>query len=199
MIRQFDLKCSLCGESFGTTGTLFYRPNYGMTSDLRDVEFICPACIEAWHKKWQIASAVFHEHDYVMTVDLELEDGTTYEGMDCTPLDETETVVVGEDIPVEAQQKLYTIYKAWDLECKAHMLKDCTFNDEFMRMTFSCETYGGEKYEDVAFRFNIKGVLQTAVPVPDYVKTQIVEAYRLYESQMNDEEMPSESSEEENA
>ena len=38
-----------------------------------------------------------------------------------------------------------------------------------MRTSFSCETYGGEKYEDVAFRVNIKGVMETAVPVPDYI------------------------------
>ena len=194
MIREFKLNCSLCQKPFGTDGTLFYRPFYGMSSDLRDVEFICPDCIAAWHDKWKVKTAQFHEQDYVMTVDLELEDGTVYTGMDCTPLDETETVVVGEDIPVEAQQKLYTIYKEWDLERKAHILKDCTFDDGFMNMTFSCETYGGEKFENVAFRFNMKGVLQTAVPIPDYVKEQIVDAYRLYESQMSDDEVPSVSS-----
>lgn len=194
MIREFKLKCSLCEKPFATDGTLFYRPFYGMSSDLRDVEFICPDCIQAWHDKWKIKSAKFKEHDYVMTVDLELEDGTTYEAMDCTPLDETETVVVGEDIPVEAQQKLYEIYKVWDLERKAHILKDCTFDDGFMNMTFSCETYGGEKFENVAFRFNMKGALQTAVPIPDYVKEQIIDAYRLYESQMSDDETPSASS-----
>ena len=197
MIREFKLQCSLCEKPFATDGTLYYRPNYGMSSDLREVEFICPACIEAWHVKWKIKSAVFHEHDYVMTVDLVLEDGTEYENMDCTPLDETETVVIGEDIPVEAQQKLYEIFKVWDLERKAHILKDCTFDDGFMNMTFSCETYGGEKFENVAFRFNMKGVLQTAVPIPDYVKEQIVDAYRLYESQMSEDEVPSASSEEE--
>ena len=196
MIREFSLKCSLCGEPFATDGKLYYRPNYGMTSDLRDVEFICPRCIEAWHAKWQVKSAVFHERDYVMTVDLELEDGTSYQGMDCTALEETETVVLGEDIPTEAQQRLFEIYKAWDLERKEHILKDCTFNDEFMRMTFSCETYGGEKFENIAFRFNMKGKLQTEKPIPDYVAEQIVEAYRLYESQMEDD-VPSASSEEE--
>ena len=66
-----------------------------------------------------------------------------------------------------------------------------------MNMTFSCETYGGEKFETVAFRFNMKGVLQTAVPIPDYVKEQIVDAYRLYESQMSEDEVPSASSDEE--
>ena len=197
MIREFKLKCSLCEKPFATDGTLFYRPFYGMSSDLRDVEFICPDCIAAWHDKWKVKTAQFHEQDYVMTVDLELEDGTVYTGMDCTPLDETETVVVGEDIPVEAQQKLYEIYKVWDLERKAHILKDCTFDDGFMNMTFSCETYGGEKFENVAFRFNMKGALQTAVPIPDYVKEQIIDAYRLYESQMSDDETPTASSDDE--
>ena len=56
----------------------------------------CPLAAE-----WQIKTASFHEIDYVLTVDLELEDGTVYNNMDCTPIDETETVVLGEDVPVE--------------------------------------------------------------------------------------------------
>ena len=63
------------------------------------------------------------------------------------------------------------------------VLKYCTFKDEFMRTSFSCETYGGEKYEDVAFRVNIKGVMETAVPVPDYILKQIIDAYSIYELQ----------------
>jgi hypothetical protein len=103
--------------------------------------------------------------------------------MDCTPIDETETVVTGEDIPVEAQKKLYEIYQAWDTERKAQMLKDCIFNDEFMRTTVTCETYAGERFENLAFRFNMKGELETERPIPEYVKEQIIDAYRLYEAQ----------------
>ena len=110
-------------------------------------------CIEKWIEKWQIKDASFCEADYVLTVDIELEDGSFYKNMDCTPIDETETVVIGEDIPEAAQKCLYTYYAAWDKERKAHILKDCIFNDEFMRTTVTCETYGGERFENVAFRF----------------------------------------------
>ncbi len=123
----------------------------------------------------------------MLTVDIELEDGSVYENMDCTPIEETQTVVVGEDIPVEAQQRLYEIYFAWDQERRAHVLKDCVFTDEFMRTSFTCATYGGEKFDNVAFRVTVRGELQTEIPVPDYIKRQILEAYRLYEAQSQDE------------
>ncbi len=186
MIRTLQLICSECGEQFVPSGMLHYRDNY-MSASIRDTKFICDKCIEAWKNKWKIKDASFHEVDYVMTVDLELEDGTVLENMDCTPIDETRTVVTGEDIPEEAQRRLYEIYAAWDRERKAHVLKDCTFSDEFMRMTFSCETYGGEKFENVAFRFTMRGELQTEHPVPDYIREQIIEAYRLYEAQNYEE------------
>ena len=157
-----------------------------MNNSIRDTKFICPACIAKWQKKWHIKSASFNEQDYVLTVDLELEDGTVYNDMDCTPIDETETVVLGEDVPVEAQQELYKIYAAWDRERKAHYLKDCIFKDEFMRTSFTCETYSGEKFEDIAFRVTMRGELQTEKPVPDYIKAQILEAYKLYEEQNAD-------------
>lgn len=182
MIRTLDLICSECGNAFTPGEKLYYRDNY-MSNSIRDTKFICPDCIAKWHEKWQIAGAAFHEADYVLTVDIELADGTIIRNMDCTPIDETETVIVGEDIPVEAQQDLYLIYAAWDKERKAHELKDCTFAEEFMRTTFSCETYGGEKFENVAFRVTVRGELQTEVPVPDYIKAQLLEAFRLYEAQ----------------
>ena len=95
-------------------------------------------------------------------------------------------VVAGVDIPPEAQKKLYEFYHAWDMERKRDVLKYCHFKDEFMRTSFSCETYGGEKYEDVAFRVNIKGIMETAVPVPDYILKQIIDAYSIYELQNRD-------------
>ena len=52
-----------------------------------------------------------------------------------------------------------------------------------MSLTFSCETYGGEKFNDIAFRFNMKGQIETETPVPEYVLKQIIDAYRLYEMQ----------------
>ncbi len=193
MIRTLKLVCSECGNAFKPGEELYYRDNY-MSGSIRDTQFLCPDCIEAWHNKWQIKSAYFDEFDYVLTVDIELEDGTVYNNMDCTPIDETETVVVSEDIPVEAQKLLYKIYDAWDKERKAHILKDCVFNDSFMRTSFTCETYGGEKYEDIAFRVTVRGQLQTEKPVPDYIRDQILDAYRLYEEQNADlSEEPDES------
>ena len=182
MIRTLQLVCSECGNKFLPEGELYYRDNY-ISTNIRDTKFICPACIKEWRDKWKVKDAVYFEEDYVLTVTIELEDGTVYKNMDCTPIDETETVVTGEDIPVEAQQKLYQIYLAWDTERKAKLLKDCIFNDEFMRTTVTCETYSGERFENLAFRFNMKGELETERPVPDYVKEQIIEAYRLYEAQ----------------
>lgn len=186
MIRTIELVCSECGQDFLPQGKLYYRDNYTAYS-LRDTKFICDSCIAAWKKKWQIKEATFQEHDYVLTVNIHLEDGSVYNNMDCTPIEETATVVTGEDIPVEAQQVLYKLYEAWDLERKAHLLKQCSFNDEFMRTTFTCETYGGEKYENVAFRFNMRGELQTEIPLPDYIKEQLTEAYGLYEAQNSQE------------
>lgn len=185
MIRTLDFVCSECGEHFTPGEKLYYRDNY-MNNSIRDTKFICPACIAKWQEKWHIKSASFNEQDYVLTVDLELDDGTVYNDMDCTPIDETETVVLGEDVPVEAQQELYKIYAAWDRERKAHYLKDCIFKDEFMRTSFTCETYSGEKFEDIAFRVTMRGELQTEKPVPDYIKVQILEAYKLYEEQNAD-------------
>lgn len=182
MIRTLDFICSECQEHFVPGDKLYYRDNY-MSNSIRDTKFICPACIETWIEKWHIKDASFHEADYVLTVDIELEDGSFYKNMDCTPIDETETVVIGEDIPETAQRCLYTYYADWDKERKAHILKDCIFNDEFMRTTVTCETYGGERFENVAFRFTMRGELQTEVPMPDYIREQVVDAYKLYEAQ----------------
>ena len=124
MIRSVRLVCAECGSEFVPEGgVLYYKDNY-INNTVKEAKFICPACIKKWHEKWQIKNAGFNEVDYVMTVTIELEDGTVYE-----------------------------------------------------------ETYGGEKYEDVAFRVNIKGVMETAVPVPDYILKQIIDAYSIYELQ----------------
>lgn len=186
MIRTLSLLCSECGETFASDGIVYYRDNY-LAASIRDAKFICPACIEKWRQKWQVKNAVFREADYVLTADIELEDGSVYKNMDCTAIEETQTVVAGEDIPEAAQRRLYEFYAAWDRERKAHLLKDLTFADEFMRMSFTCETYGGESYENIAFRFTMKGELQTEKPVPDYIKEQIKEAYQLYEAQAGEE------------
>ena len=180
MIRTLPLVCGDCDKNFIPAGELYYRDNF-ISNSIRDVHFICPDCIKKWLDKWQIKTADFFEKDYVLTVSITLEDGTVYENLDCTPLEET--VVTSEEIPEEAQRKLFAIYSKWDSDRKNNSLKDCTFKDEFMRTTFSCETYGGETFTDIAFRFNMKGQLETETPVPEYVLKQIIDAYRLYEMQ----------------
>jgi hypothetical protein len=55
-----------------------------------------------------------------------------------------------------------------------------------MRTSFSCETYGGEKFDDIAFRFNMKGRLETEKPVPEYIIEQIITAWKIYENQKLD-------------
>ena len=47
--------------------------------------------------------------------------------------------------------------------------------------------YAGEKYENVAFRVTMRGELQTEIPMPDYIKKQVLEAYKLYEAQNMDD------------
>lgn len=180
MIRTLPLICSECGKNFVAKEELYYRDNF-LNNSIRDIRFICFDCIEIWRKKWNIKTANFVEKDYVLTVTITLNDGTVYENLDCTPLEET--VVTSEEIPEEAQRKLFTIYCEWDVQRKKNLLKDCIFNDEFMRTTFSCETYGGEKFANIAFRFNMKGQIETETSIPEYVLQQIVEAYRLYEMQ----------------
>lgn len=187
MIRTLEFKCSRCGNSYLPKERLYYYDDYTSTS-ISQAQLVCEDCINAWIEKWRIQSAEFHEKDCVLTVDLVLQDGTTYEHLDCSALDELGLVILGEDVPETVQKELYTIYNAWDLERKAHILKDCTFKEDFMNISFNCETYGGEKFEDVAFRVSRRGELQTAIPVPDYIKEQILEAYGLYMSQMDDED-----------
>lgn len=189
MIRSLKLKCSICEENFTAGDTLHFRTS-AIVNDLRDTEFICPACIEKWHEKWQIVKADFVDHDngYYMTVDLTLADGTVYKDMDCTAYDEDETVVIGEDIPKEAQKALYNLYHEWDMERKKDSIKFCTFNDEGLMLTITLETYGGERIENMAFRFNRHGEIQTEKPISDTLKQQIIDAYNLFEMQAEAEE-----------
>ncbi len=180
MIRTLPLVCCDCAKTFVSTGELYYRDNF-LSNSIKDAHFICPACIDKWKEKWQIKTAEFFEKDYVLTVTITLEDGTVYENLDCTPLEET--VVASEEIPETAQRKLFDIYIDWNKECRKNSLKDCSFKEEFMRTTFSCKTYGGENFTDIAFRFNMKGQIETETVVPEYILQQIIDAYRIYEMQ----------------
>ncbi|MEG0797561.1 MAG: hypothetical protein RSE47_06510 [Acidaminococcaceae bacterium] len=180
MIRSLKLICCECQQAFIPTNELFYRDNF-ISTNLRDAHFICPKCIKKWQAKWQIATATFTEEDYSTYVTITLVDGTSYEHLDCTALDGI--VVTSEEIPEAAQHKLFTLFEVWDLKRKANTLKDCTFNDEFMRTTFNCTTYGGESYQNVAFRFNMQGQLETATPIPTYITEQIIIAWKSYQAQ----------------
>jgi DNA-directed RNA polymerase subunit RPC12/RpoP len=183
VIRTLPLVCSRCGQKFTPKDIIYYKDDF-TAKEIKDVKFVCQDCIQKWLDKWQIEDAQFQEKDYILTVSLKLKDGTTFEHLDCTPLDGT--VVTGEDMPEAAQKKLFTFYEAWDLQRKAHTLKDCFFTDSFMKTTVTCTTYGGEEYKEMAFRFNMKGELETEKPVPDYIAKQIEEAYKLYKHQQEE-------------
>lgn len=191
MIRTLNFKCCECGKEFQPGKTVYYKDDY-CNHLIQNTEFICDDCIQAWREKWQIKAATFHDKDCVMTVDLTLKDGTKLKDVDCTPLEENETVVLGEDVPVEAQKKLYKIFMKWDQKRKANVLKYCHFDEEFMRTTVTCETFSGEKFEKVAFRINRRGELETEVEMPDYIKEQIIDAFSMYEMQAELETMPHE-------
>lgn len=185
MIRTLPLICTDCGKEFKPEQVIYYRDDF-MAKEIKDVKFVCADCIKAWQDKWQLEKAVFEEKDCVLTVALTLKDGTVFERLDCTPLQDTMVVSDGMDLldmPEEAQKELFKRYTEWDLQRKAHMLKDCIFEDEFMVTRVTCATYGGESFEKLAFRINVRGELETERPVPDYIATQIVENYNLYKAQ----------------
>ncbi|MCQ2363097.1 MAG: hypothetical protein MJ041_02070 [Acidaminococcaceae bacterium] len=187
MIKELKFVCSECGAAFTPKSGVHYRDNYLNTS-VADTAFICDRCIDAWHAKWQIKTATFHEKDCVMTADILLADGTDIQKIDCTPIEEEGIVVLGEDVPRFAQEELFKFYTAWDLERKKNILKECSFEAEFMRTTVTCDTFGGERCEQIAFRVSRKGELETEKPLPDYVKEQVLEQYGIYEDRAEIEE-----------
>ena len=180
MIRKLELVCCECHKQFNAEGELYYRDNFRATK-IGEAFFLCPECIKNWENKWQIKDAIFFEKDYSLYVDITLNDGCIYEGLDCTPMDGI--VVTSEEIPTKAQKALFDIYQNWDSERKKNTLKDCIFKDEFMRTSFTCETYGGEKHENIAFRFNMQGKIETEKPIPDYIIEQIIDAWKMYKNQ----------------
>jgi len=180
MIKELKFVCSECGNAFKPDSSVHYRDNYTSTR-IEDTQFICDKCIAQWQDKWQITAATFQEKDCVMTADIILADGTDIRKIDCTPIEEEGIVVLGEDIPRSAQEELFKFYVTWDLERKKNILKQCLFEEEFMRTTVTCETFGGERFEKIAFRVNRKGEIETEKPLPDYVKEQLLEQYAIYE------------------
>jgi hypothetical protein len=181
VIRSLDLVCSQCKKKFTPLNKLYYVEDFSYTNGLQDTKFVCQECINKWHKYWQIKDAVFVEKNYSQYVTITLENGEVLSDLDCTALDDI-VLVTAQDLPKEAQKKLFSIYNEWDLKRKKNTLKNCQFRDEFMRTTFTCETYGGERYENIAFRFNMQGQLETEKPLPDYIIEQIIIAFKMYEA-----------------
>ncbi len=182
MIRTLPLTCSRCGKTISAQDHLYYQDDFTVQS-FQDIKLICDDCIRAWKEKWQIASADFHEKNYVLTVTITLKNGTVYENMDCTPMEDTESVVTGEDIPREAQHELYKYYVAFAQKREAQQIKDCFFtNREGGKMSADITTVGGEQYDNLVFYVE-DGYLKTEQDVPDYVMDGLVTAYKSYLAQ----------------
>ena len=182
MIRTLSLTCSRCGKAFCAQDHLYYQDDFSVQR-FQDIKLVCDDCIRAWKEKWQIAHAEFHEHNYVLTVTITLQDGTVYDNMDCTPMEDTESVITGEDIPPEAQHALYEYYVAFARQREAQQLKDCFFSKgEDGKMVADLTTVGGEQYDKLVFSVE-EGYLKTEQDVPDYILEGLVTAYKSYLAQ----------------
>ena len=182
MIRSLSLTCSHCGKVFSAQDHLYYQDDFSVQS-FKDIKLVCDECIHAWKEKWQIIHAQYHEYNYVLTVTITLKNGTVYENMDCTPIEDTESVITGEDIPPEAQHALYEYYVAFAKQREAQQLKDCFFTKgEEGVMYADITTNGGEQYDKLAFYVE-EGYLKTEQDVPDYIMEGLVTAYKSYLAQ----------------
>lgn len=183
MIRSLPLVCSVCGAAFVPGQQLYYKHD-PLLQDVRNLMLICPDCLAQWEQKWQIVDALFQEENYVLTVTITLTDGSVYKNLDCTALEETETVVTGEDIPEKAQRALYAFYKTWKEEQESHKLEDCFFHrDAEGNLQATLTTVGGEQYEKLDLRITEDGYLQTEQDVPDYIMEELVTALKAYAAQ----------------
>ena len=183
MIRSLSLVCSVCGAAFAPGQELYYKQE-PLLQDIRELKLICPDCIRCWEKKWQVEDAIFQEENYVLTVTVTLADGSVYKNLDCTALEETETVVTGKDIPEEAQRTLYRFYKTWREEQESHKLEDCFFDrDAEGNLKATLTTAGGEHYEALHLRIRADGSPETAEDIPDYIMEELVTALKAYAAQ----------------
>ncbi len=178
MIREKLLLCSKCKKDFVATDKIFYKDNFNV-KNFSDVELICDKCIDEWQKYWQIKKAEFFEDYQSLYVNIELENGDSFKKIDCSALDDI--VALSIDIPLKAQQVLYEIYKIWYNNKVKDLLKECSFTESFMKTTFTCQTYGGDVYENIAFRFNSMGILETQEVIPDEIKKQVIEKWKAFE------------------
>jgi len=182
MIRILSFTCSRCGKPFTAQDHVYYQDDFSVQS-FKDIKLVCDDCINAWKEKWQIADAEYEEHDYVLTVTIKLKDGTVFKNMDCTPIEDTESVITGEDIPPEAQHQLYDYYIKWAAKRESQQIKDCFFSkDETGKMTADITTNGGEHYEKLGFCVE-DGYLKTDTDLPEYIMEGLVNAYKSYLAQ----------------
>ncbi len=182
MIRSLPLTCSRCGKEFVPRGALHYQDDFSV-QNFKDIRLVCDQCIADWKNKWQIAGAEYSERNYVLTVTITLQDGTVFRDMDCTPIEETETVITGEDIPAEAQHKLYEYYEAFARLRESQQIKDCFF-EKLSEGKFNADitTNGGEHFESLAFVVE-DGYLKLEKDVPDYILEGLVNAFKSYLAQ----------------
>ena len=178
MIREIKLICSECEQPFDAKKLLYFKDTFNI-KNFTEVALICPKCLKKWKNYWKIKTAKFIEEHGSLYVNIILVNGDIYEKVDCTAMDEI--VVTGMDIPLEAQKLLYHIYEKWYDNKMRDCLKTCIFNETFMRTSFSCETYGGEEYKDIAFRFNRSGIMETEKEIPEIIKKQIIAKWNVYE------------------
>ena len=182
MIRTLPLTCSRCGKAFSAQDHLYYQDDFSVQS-FKNIKLVCDECIHAWKEKWQVAHAEYQEHDYVLTVTITLKDGTVYKNMDCTPIEDTESVITGEDIPPDAQHVLYEYYQSFARQREARQLKDCFFTKGEGGIMFAdLTTMGGEQFDSIAFTVE-EGYLKTQQEVPDYILEGLVTAYKSYLAQ----------------
>ena len=178
MICTLNLRCSDCKMLFTAKKHLYYRNNFA-TQNFADIQLICDSCYNNWESFWEITSASFREENCYYYVDILLANGEEYVNLDCTPLDDI--IVTNIDMPLAAKKHLFALYQLWLDEKRKDLLKECIFHEEFMKTTFTCTTYGGIEFKDIAFRFNRKGELEVEREVDTKILEQVAEAWQLYE------------------
>ena len=180
MIKEIKLICFECKQPFDAKKQLYYKDNFNI-KNFNDIDLLCLNCLKKWKNYWKIADAEFIEEYASLYVKIILENGDVYEKVDCTAMDDI--VATSMDIPTAAQKTLYHIYKKWYDSKMKDCINVCTFNETFMRTSFTCSTYGGQEYIDIAFRFNRSGIMETEKEVPDVIKKQIIVKWNAYELQ----------------
>lgn len=178
MIRKLTLKCSFCSNIFDASQDLYYKDDF-ITSDFSQIKLMCPNCHKQWENHYIIISALFYEENHSIYADIVLENNIELKKIYCTPLNDT--IVADIDLPDNAKNKLFALYTTWLQNKRKDNIKECIFHEEHMKTTFSCKTFGGEEFENIAFRFNRRGELETEIPIPKKIISQIIEAWNLCE------------------